>query len=56
MKISAERNLESASKETLSITMEWNPGIDSEESLVALVATIVDLVNNYNRFNTESED
>lgn len=56
MKITAERKLESSDKETLKIELEWDPNNPNEEGLVALVATLADLVKNYHVLNTAAGD
>jgi hypothetical protein len=56
MKVKSERKLESANKETLKIELEWDPTNESEEGLVALVATLTDLVKQFNVLNTAASD
>lgn len=53
MKVISKRTLEASNKETLDIHLEWDPSNESEEGLVALVATLADLVKQFNRLNTE---
>lgn len=52
MKIDVERSLESATKETLKITIEWDPSNEEEDRLAVLTATNVALIQEYHRLNT----
>jgi hypothetical protein len=44
MKITAERKLESTTKEKLLIEIEWDPSSEAEDGLVAYVAASVDVI------------
>ena len=44
MKITANRNLETASKEILDIKIEFDPSNENEEGYAALIATLIDTV------------
>jgi len=55
MKIEAKRNLISSEEEILDLHIEWNPALQDEDRYVALIATLVDFVNDYNRLNRLSE-
>lgn len=54
MKLESKREIVSSDKETLEIKIEWNPNNEQEEGLVALVATLSDLVKQFHRLNTEA--
>ena len=52
MKIVSEQHLKTATEEELMIYITFNPQNPEEEGLAAMLATIADLVKNYNRINT----
>lgn len=56
MKVTANQSLVSTTEETLDIKVVWNPSNPEEDGMVALVATLIDLVNKYNRLNTLVDD
>lgn len=45
MKITSDQKIESPSKEVLDIHIEFDPSNPTEEGYVALVGTLVDLIN-----------
>jgi hypothetical protein len=52
MKLTANRNIVSPTKEVLDIHLEWDPSNEEQDGLAALVATLVDLVTKYYNLNT----
>lgn len=56
MKVELNQMLNTPTEEILEIKIIFNPKNDEEEGLAAVVATITDLVKNYNRLNTLVDD
>lgn len=56
MKITSDQKLASPTEEILDIQIVFNPKNPEEEGLAALVATLTDLVKNYQRLNTLVDD
>lgn len=56
MKVESDQKLASPTEEILEITITFNPKNPEEEGLAAMLATIIDLVKNYNRLNSLAGD
>jgi hypothetical protein len=51
MKVDFKRELKGARQEVVDIHLEWNPQMPDEEGYVALVVSIVDLIQSHDRLN-----
>jgi hypothetical protein len=55
MKIEEKSKIISTTEEHLTLDITFDPSNDGEERLVALIATLTDLVKEFNKLNTEGD-